>query len=515
MAAAAPGPTFDIHSGPIAKWLYEQPRYDERHKKCTHALMTAGRNGNEIPVSGRYYVQDIDVLYRKMVESMMANAGTGRTDIPSLSEQRTLIFPMYVDVDLKCPKDVLDAAAIEEMMKLMMQKVEHMYEESKRTTRQFDCIVLQRNGAALQDPTTQLYKHGIHVHFPKLLVNVQTSLMIRSRLIAAFDMYDWSAELGIAHPDWTEIIDKAVYSNGLRMCGSPKATKCKCKKDKPCFDGCRHMNNNHIIDWRTYELCMAFRDGARSSEYESYLTANKVRLLSATTVRVRDEQTAVNADGFVMPSGMTYDTDLDEGKRKRKRSTYDIPRAHQSKWNSLVPVEDPMKLRALTAILHRHSPHYATTAVGAARYDAAKSEYRTRLVGESPKYCLNKQGPHNSNNVYMIVRPAGNSHSFAAVMKCYCPCTVVRKGGGKSCKQYESPPVHLTAAEERYLYGGKLLNHAATAARMSADEVMQVYQVELRRLANKHKETESNALAHQMTAEAGMDFAGEAGTSSE
>lgn len=68
-------------------------------------------------------------------------------------------------------------------------------------------------------------KNGVHLNFPKFLVNLEIALQIRFSVVNHLDKI--FGPRPIAHNPWSDVIDKAPYFNGLKMVGSVKKDQCK------------------------------------------------------------------------------------------------------------------------------------------------------------------------------------------------------------------------------------------------------------------------------------------------
>ena len=68
-------------------------------------------------------------------------------------------------------------------------------------------------------------KNGVHLNFPKLLVNLDMALQIRFSVVNQLEKRFGQREI-LQNP-WSDVIDKAPYFNGLKMIGSVKREQCK------------------------------------------------------------------------------------------------------------------------------------------------------------------------------------------------------------------------------------------------------------------------------------------------
>ena len=96
-------------------------------------------------------------------------------------------------------------------------------------------------------------KNGVHLNFPKLLVNLDMALQIRFSVVNQLEKRFGQREI-LQNP-WSDVIDKAPYFNGLKMIGSVKREQCKkCGNSK---------KRRHTCDEKEEERLTIMRDIAR------------------------------------------------------------------------------------------------------------------------------------------------------------------------------------------------------------------------------------------------------------
>tara|TARA_B110001452_G_scaffold96058_1_gene79410 strand:+ start:2633 stop:4072 length:1440 start_codon:yes stop_codon:yes gene_type:complete len=399
-------------------------RTDE--KPYTHLLLTGGA----FSIHGEKFEE----LYAKL-GSYLKNKGV---EMPSVSECRSSIFPMYYDLDLKLPIATMGVDAVQSIVRVIIKQTTRFYPEDIRE-RLGRCIVTTKTGLAEEDPETGLFKHGVHVHFPRILVNENNARQIRMGVLNGLISYlgSWVEILGIDPGDkWDDFVDDAVYNNGLRMIGAPKASKCKqCKMTDITCDACEKQNKNFIIDRRVYMLCMVLSiDGERDADFEVELSKNMTLLLSNCTVR-KDDGT-LPTEGYAIYPGCpqltsTYLTAASKGK-KRKGNMSVLSGAGKRPMDRRFT--DEITDAKVRDIVRKYLLSYASV-YATCTFDVYRGGdwIRVKLKGDDAKFCINKQGYHNSNNVYMDFRRRGvNAHVY---MKCYCPCktSVGRNGYHTNC----------------------------------------------------------------------------------
>ena len=217
-------------------------------KDVTHTLITGG--------SMNIGPQDIHDFRVRVSDSIRY-----ARQLPSINEMRTFHFPLFMDMDYKGTCEALSDAAIECVGACLNETVCKFYDGMEHV----DSVICRRGGASVKVDTVN-FKHGLHVHWPKIIVDRDRACQIREACIHALDLKDcWQVLLGVDRVDWDDVLDAAPFNDGggLRMVGCPKATACVCKKRKKkdedecdCYsDGrCWGQNNQCVVDARAYEL---------------------------------------------------------------------------------------------------------------------------------------------------------------------------------------------------------------------------------------------------------------------
>ena len=114
-------------------------------------------------------------------------------------------------------------------------------------------------------PVDRLFKHGIHIHCPDLLVSVDGGKHVREYFLTLLSHHENRLVMkslvgeSFDRNQWAKIVDDQVYSDspnggGLRVIGCPKAKKCTVKHPKMtdrCPNNCR-CNAGFAIDPSVY-----------------------------------------------------------------------------------------------------------------------------------------------------------------------------------------------------------------------------------------------------------------------
>lgn len=167
------------------------------------------------------------------------------------SEKRSEVFRMYFDLDI-IDKAHMDDATVLEIARSVQKTAAMFFVDAPSEV--FKCVVSRTKDkdmevavqapyeeeaageecadgaeAAVESPPITVYekfvKTGVHMNFPKLLVNVEMALQIRFSAV-----HELEKEFGprkVVHNPWSAVIDKAPYYGGLKMVGSVKTEQCK------------------------------------------------------------------------------------------------------------------------------------------------------------------------------------------------------------------------------------------------------------------------------------------------
>lgn len=388
--------------------------------KCTRGGRDDDRPTHLLLTGGTYCIhedEDLKRLYSELGEYF----GKGGTEMACVSENRTKIFPMYFDFDFKIPVATLSTTAMQTIATIILKQTMRFYAEEQRSELG-QCIVLDKTGHATQDDKG-LYKHGLHIHMPMVKVEVDAAYQIRMGVLNGLTSFlgSWDTLLGVDPGDgWSDIVDEAVYRGGLRMPYSPKASKCRScpAKRKPaetCY-GCRGQNLGHIIDTRCYKPCMVLDgNGERDAAFESRLKKNPHLLFSVCSVRTFSSASVTEGYAIYPGCPLLSSLQLSSAHLGKKQKLVQAPRVGGRKCNEVI--QNPNVETIVRRYLYRYSQMYETCRVEIKR---GGGTIRANLKGDDSKFCINKNGHHRSNAVYMEIVKKGSR--AVSIMKCYCSC---------------------------------------------------------------------------------------------
>ena len=407
---------------------------------------------------GKFFVGDEKALREAIaVDANDVDDRTGANLAPAITEHRTMFFPEYVDADLVVPIPTIPMEAILEMAKCMNNQAQLFFPGDETPLR---VIVCTKTGTA--SPVSErdqpvgeetLYKHGIHFYWPSVIVNWENCMRMRLSFIAGLDKVDWTPFFNVKELNWNKFIDEAVYGKdtanphkGLRMVFAPKAVRCSvCKNNSVSRMTCKHCSKHgYIYDHRYYKLCTVLKGQCIDEEASRLLMVNKAKLLNETSVRTSHTEAS--------PGWLSYDGCPGLAPSSHPpASSKSVTKAFGTSFKT--EISNDVKEAVFMELLLKFSDHYAQSSIRMV-YNSTHMEYRVALRGEGSSYCLNLKDFHNSQNVYMVVRPHGQkSDQFIAVMKCFCKCNKMSGGRSVMCSMFESRKcIWLDQRQKRLLY---------------------------------------------------------------
>lgn len=421
----------------VASFLESRCGARGRECNCNYTLFTGGK----------YSVPDLLLpeLYQLLARALRAGV------MPAINEIRSVHFPFYVDFDFELPFSDLDASVYRKLADVANRQVMRFFPEG---TAPFRCIVCTKSKGASPGKAAGTWKHGVHMHWPFLIVLLEQALQLRAAFVVAYDAMSWSDDLGIERPPWESILDAQVYRaacGGLRMLGAPKAKKCTaCIGQRSCTV-CGKQNNACILDLNVYQLFGVFAGGVADDAELQRLRSNAQHLLCSTSVR-RDATKTALTEGYRPFVGCpNVCSEWLEGSSRKRRDRGTLLRDDTKRFGARFKkdVTNPKVVEIVRALLVQHNERYATCRV---TIKADDRSMRVALSGEGARYCENKGDYHKQQNVYMEIYKGGGNVEYFSRMRCFCACPVVRKGG-TTCKEFKSwRPIAITPEDASALF---------------------------------------------------------------
>lgn len=417
----------------------------------THTLM----------FGGRYSLMDSEL---RELQEKLADAIMRKETAPPITEQRTVHFPMYADLDFNLQTDTLGPAAVERICSVMTRQLLRFFSSSvaiqEDTSR---CLALQRSGAAEREEdkvTKEMgYRHGLHLYWPGIIVDKERALQIHSSMVAGLMRETWTEEELGPHTGllpWDLYLDKSVYNSGLRLPGCVKTKKCpdcsdKKKSGSHCFR-CRTFNNNCLVVPSVYELCLGLKGGVRDEAYEAQLIRDRKLFLREACIRCGDSVSLT--PGYRVYEGCPPPTADSKGKCKAGPSSKAPAGTAQRKMANEVEVHSESIKAVMRQLLVKHSSYYQDSTLRVfRRVYRKKITYRVKLSGDGARFCLNKGSMHNSQTVYMdVLRESAYNSAFHTFMHCWCRCPIERGGTKTTCSDYTSGYKSVSDAQVKVLF---------------------------------------------------------------
>lgn len=432
---------------------------------------------------GSYYVED---GHKASIFYKMYALDLRRGTVPAINEIHSIKFPMYVDMDFKTTFRTISSECIVSIVNTVSEQLDRFFPRAPP----FRCVVCTKTKGGTECGDG-MWKHGIHLHWPEVVVQVEQAFQLRLSMIVGLDRRtDWTSLMGTKRPEWSSIVDEGVYrrssnasarSGGLRMVGAPKAKKCKACTSDMCID-CGFHNNRHVVDTNVYAL-YGVMCASRLVD-DSELRHDTHALVMATTVR-RNVGVDVTP-GYtpyvgcpLAPSIFASSSSSSTSSRKRKAVDDDVKRLG-ARFVHNPEIDDASVVQVVRSLLLRHSEHYERSRPSI-RFDG--QAYRVTLSGDGATFCLNKQAPHNSQRVYMEIVRAG---ACISRMRCWCRCPVVRSFGAQPCSKFKSAAIELSHSEMTKLFVVDVSPSAHAKQQLEAQEsrVRELMRkIELRRAA--------------------------------
>lgn len=337
-------------------------------------------------------------------------------------------------------------------------------------------------------PKQRLWKHGLHIHIPELIVNVDRAALLRMGLVDTLSKNDLEVEemlqdgkgKHVIHLQWEKIIDEGVYKHnlrggGLRMIGAPKSKRCPAAPH-PRGTVCKcQVNNGKLIDpyyyWPNRVYCGRIHTTMKPKDVS--VPEDIKELIKMTTVRcsakVEETKGGIDYEGHRIKKDSMWAT-RDAPQRARfqlsktekliaRRRSYNGGIDGNTFLTDSAVIQDSAKLRVIRKVLVNCSgdgkgKHYANVKFVARVPPLGGDRIIVTCSGEGAGFCLNLNGTHNSANVFMIIRREGGGKKranetlrYEGVIYCRCNHEIVRSGG-VMCKNFEHrfPIEHADAA---------------------------------------------------------------------
>lgn len=366
-----------------------------------------------------------------------------------LSENRTPVFKMFVDLDLvRIRRGEATPDEIISYCQSIHSAVIKFY--NGVDTDMFDIVILRAvvkespskntiDAYGELPPTT--WKSGVHLIWPNLLVNSAQAITMRETIISCL-MFNHGPLEDIQTP-WPQIVDQAVYiSSGLRMVYSEKCEKCPtCKgvNHGDC-DSCEYEYNGHINTHREYRPWTYLCNGVPDDSFIVELAADRRLTIKLSSIRSYAE--SPNESWFLYEGAPIAPITSEASRQRLVGGGRDFAedQAALSKMRDKVAIirSDPM-YPALETFIRSHTlAHWSKVFIKNIHTNPSRTFFVVVVDGEGSSYCTNRQASHNSNRIYFHVNKTGISQ------KCFCRCDTTEKRINGKCMAYASKPWLIT-----------------------------------------------------------------------
>ena len=285
--------------------------------------------------------------------------------LPSIAEQRTPIFKMFMDLDIKIsPDDDGYVSNTRDVIMFVFQQASLFFQEDEA------CVTILTTPPKPGDGFT---KAGVHLVWTNVYVTPPIALAFRNILIEKLDSKFGSLFLNT----WDGIVDACVYkSNGLRMAWSMKGSEPR------SYVPHAYVKNDLWTDIGEIKGASATREWVHKTSIRTYGVV-------ATSLR----------DGIVVPTSSA--TDDASGIEATAKSLMEYASAIPDLENSLPPQYIGQRFTGILKMEHCF------------------------ILRSNARYCANLGRAHYSNNVYFVLTRSGISQRCY----CRCETTEGRKLG--------------------------------------------------------------------------------------
>lgn len=375
-----------MRSNTLTNWFYttNQIINKDSNTKPTHLLLDGGRVKIKNELLSTFYK-----LYAECVDNKVPL---------HIVEHKTEVFKFFSD---------LDFINHEPMSKEELIKIVHTIQDALYYMfgKNHNVIVCTTNEKIVVKDSTNYIKQGVHLHWPKLFVNVQNSLLVRYLII-----HKLKTTFGERDPinTWDDVVDLTVYkNNGIRMVGSSKCSYDRSGGKTELIDDKRIYKPEFIIDSHNQILDQELNK--LLSDTHNMIVETSIQLTSGELTEI------VNIPEFLKQPKNDECEECEEPLSKRISS------------NSIIYQE-------IVRFFKIHVKNYSADDIK----KILNFDDKVYIILTKSKYCQNIERSHNSCQIYFKLSKDG------ICQKCHCICNTMvgRKYG--YCKDYSSEFIKCT-----------------------------------------------------------------------
>jgi Prim-pol 4 len=433
---------------PVYAWLLDRGFYFPKNKDFEASYGTQRRPSHNLYNNGVCYVPPES--YGTFLDKYSQSIDQGLF----FSENRTPIFRMFFDVDLKVSLP-LKEETLNTIVCSLHRSVSEVFREANSKAKEIRMVVAAVGGRKVDDGKKM--KYGMHLTFPDL--HVTTSLAVEARNIAIAHLIQnesLNAVSQLTDIQWYDVVDHRVYvSAGCRMLFSEKMEYCKiCKRDDGTFstDCTRCMGSGKVrMSKSIYTIQKAFSaPGVQDKQYTADLKSNQLQALRDTSIRTDEHAPNVpNADPKLLQNcSITV-------KEKYGPIAWHVvgQKASQSDGHPTASnvsehlADTDERVACIVKLVKQLYPEIASKrAVAKQQFTSPKcitddaGNPISYIIIDTSKSCLNLERTsgqvkqHNSVNTYFVISPKGVSQ------RCFCQCQTQSNRIHGPCSTYRSTP---------------------------------------------------------------------------
>lgn len=350
-------------------------------------------------------------------------------------ERRTKIFRMHFDLDF-VQDSVVHSSVVQDMIRMATDVFRDFFPNIPPTANEWISAVMRTppKSTKRNDGTDGIVKSGFHVIWPYLFVDKAMALQMRLNFVLKLEK-KWPARTGDSN-SYDDVVDVVVLtSNGLRMYGSDKASRCKACKSAKTSDACKICQGRGVIvENRSYTLdSIIAPDGKLDMTRFTEWLDNMHTCIRFTTTRVSHP---LPTAGFQVPGYAATNATIKYALKGEKRKGGGGGGGENGPRGS--------ELVDASLAIHTYLRDLIATGMGTTQWKdieltrvfllRAKGEYLCHVAGMGSSYCRNVGRAHTSSTIYFVVTPRGVSQG------CFSP----KSSSCGPCKRYHHSPQPVT-----------------------------------------------------------------------
>jgi len=202
------------------------------HSSCTDKPLTHTKMSG-----GKYYIPESEYEEFQRLYSIDSDNGI-RTTLSEIKSEHA--FKLFFDIDMLDFQEI-SSEYILSIGSLIQKQVKKYFVSGEDLT----YVIATTQTKSVTKDETEYVKNGIHIIYPNLFVNKDMALQIRYTVVLKLESEFGERE--IKSNPWSDVIDCAPYSNGLKMVFSVKVVRCEDCKDN---NGKQREELNEIVKLR-------------------------------------------------------------------------------------------------------------------------------------------------------------------------------------------------------------------------------------------------------------------------